>query len=273
MKKLGSLTSAIVLVGASAWAFARIPENLADLEREMNIFEDIVVATIRNSTDPDLLIRDIEAEYLAEQGVMISMEVARSWFDQRDVLATQRGLATRVPEMVHNILADLEISIAPFEPEALEELRELREEQRQLRREQRELRSSLREQRRRRALSDNPNDIDHHIDDLKRQLAASEAEYDALEGDIDNTYERLRDLRSMKELPREATADDLKVSIVEATCTYGGTLKSLPDDQHLTLVVKQGRLRTVYVFRQRDVNACSAEDIDAAELQARSYIY
>ena len=271
----------IVLLAFAASAQGRTPDNLEALDREMKIIEDVFASAVRNSVGDAVRITDVEAEYLANQGVLISLSINQSWLSsRRDLIEIDPGhgedIVIHIPEVVRGILDDLDISVAPYEPEELAELRNLRDEQRENRQDQRSVRAKLREMRRKRA-TDDDDDIDDDIEALQRELRGLEVEYEALETDIDAQYERLRSARSIHSRRRDEAEQgskmDLESALMDATCDYGATLKSLPRDEHLSLRVQRRRDDVFYVFEFDDVIACQRDSISTSELKERAFIY
>ena len=260
--------------------FSRPPPDLELVLQEIEIAADVFRSSMRRRLSDRVRISNVHAAYLADQGVLISMDAARPWI-------TMDGLSERslqigrdfdsihqIPEMVQEILAELKIAVGPYEPEELEELRELRQEQRELRAEQRKIRGKLREERRK--LSRSPDDrlekIAAKINELQRELAANDVEYYALEHDIDAQYERLHDVRA-NQSDRQPDTVELDAAVGTTACMYGATLRGIASDHHLTVAVNFSEASRYYVFEMKHVDACHRADIDAAQLLERSYVY
>lgn len=244
------------------------PPALEALRHEMNVAREVIPTALAN-TAQRVRVVDAEAIYLAGQGVLIDMDMVRrpaSRVGDFEVTAIEQ-----IPHVVQEIVANVQLAIAPYEPEDLAELRELREEQREVRNQQRELRRALRRLRAEQAR--NPDHVAQTIGEREAELRALDGEYQALERDIDEQYEQLRTLRQ-SDVPAELPAThDLTDAIGTVACDYGGTLKSLPDDEHLTLRLRRGRESAFYVFRKEDLVACRRESIAAPELLSRAAIY
>lgn len=270
-----------LLIATAVTSSAREPTNYDSLRREMAIMEDVFESTLRVTLDRQVRISGIEVDYLAEQGVVIALDASRPFMASTDI-SEYNGIEvlTQIPSMVEEILHDVEIYVAPYDPDELQELRALRDDQRRLRTEQRSLRGKLRDLRRRHAREEDEDDRDElasRIENYEQELEALDREYDALDEDIDDAYARVRDVRTRHEervTTRETESFDvLEDALIAAVCDYGPTVKSLDDDEHLTVVVRQRRGSTYYVFRQSDVVACQRESISHADLKAQGYIY
>ena len=77
-----------------------------------------------------------------------------------------------------------------------------------------------------------------------------------------------------------ASRAGFEASLFELTCNYSAALRSLPEDEHLTLVLKglgeQSGTRyqdRIHVLDKRDILRCQQGDISPAELQARASTY
>jgi len=272
--------SLLVLLLLWTSTFAKSVDNLDRLVREVDIAADVFRSSIRKRVSDRLRVSNVQGAYLARQGVLISMDVNTPWIRMDELAERSADIGREVdsfeqiPEMVHEILSELKIAVAPYEPEELAELRELRHEQRDLRSAQREIRAKLREQRRKllRAQGAELADIAVTIEALEDELAAADAEYDALGGDIDAQYERLREARTAHSGRREDAAG-LDEAVAATACNYGTTLKSLGSQQHLTVAINLIDVSRYYVFRMERVWDCQRGDIDAARLLKRSFVY
>ena len=252
---------------------AREPDDFEQMKREIKIAEDVIEAALRASLEEEFRVSEVDANYLADQGVLINVSLTNR-SDSHDLEIT--GL-DQIPTVVQNILNKVQIEIEPYEPEELAELRDLREEQRQIRNQQRNVRRDLRSKRSQlsRADGDNVAEIDDEIMVLEEELAALEHDYAILETDIDHQYERVREARRMPE-PREPASPeftDIADAISRVACDYGATLRSLENDENLSFIVNERRYDTILVYRHRDVIECQRENIDAAQLRERAFVY
>ena len=262
-------------------ALARTPDDLEALQRETRITADVMKAVLREGLRDETRITKVTADYLADQGVLINVVLNSPWLsiseDARGVEISGQISISDIPPMVEDILNDLQIDIAPYEPEALEELRELRAEQREMRLEQREIRARLREKRRALVRSDDGSGretLERDIAQYERDLKEADAQYDNLSVEIDEQYERLRDYRDGQRRPRLPPPDaELGLVIAQCACDYGPTLSSLDDDERLSFALHNGDTRQYYVFRMDDVIRCSRSDMAPGQLLERAYQY
>jgi len=262
-------------------AKAREVDNLDDLQREARIVADVMKSALRSELHNGVRVTSVAAEYLARQGVLISVKLNAPWLvinDGESAIEINGQLnLEEIPAMVENILSDLQIDVKHYEPEALEALRELREEQRELRSEQRELRSDLRRERRDlvRADADDKDKVQQRINQLELELQALEAQSDALSQDIDRQYEELRDYRGGPSSPSPQTAPsrDMNTIIAQAVCDYGATLKALRSDDFVTIAVRRNDSNEYLAFQMDHVRSCNRGDMRTERLLELAYQY
>ncbi len=262
-------------------AKAREVDNLDDKQREARIVADVMKSALRSELRNGVRVTTVSAEYLARQGVLISVKLNAPWLvindgDSAIEFNGQLNLE-EIPTMVENILSDLKIDVKPYEPEALEALRDLREEQRELRSEQRELRSDLRKERRDlvRAEADDKDKVQQRIDQLELELQALEAQSDALSQDIDRQYEELRDYRGgpSSPSPQPAANRDTNTIIAQAVCDYGATLKALRSDSYVTIAIRRNNSNEYLAFLMDHVRSCNRGDMRTDRLLELAYQY
>ena len=281
-----ALLAKVLLVVALALpgdASARETAELDAIQREARIVADVMKAALRSELSDGVRVTSVNAEYLAHQGVLVSVRLNAPWLTINDsdssiAIAGEINL-DEIPTMVENILSDLQIEVSPYEPEALEALRALRSEQRELRLEQRGIRAKLREKRRAlvRAEDDGDReDVQEDIAELERELLAVDAQYDALAKDIDIQYEELRDYRSGRSGTSEPTPQpkaDVDALIARTACDYGATLKSLSADNYLTIALRRDDHNEYYAFKMDHISSCSQGDMRTERLLDLAYRY
>jgi hypothetical protein len=282
--KLGAILLAAGILSAalpSQVSQARPVNELEPIVRELRIAEDIFRSAMANSIGGPAKIINVKTQFLARQGVLVSMKVVVPWIDVSEFTRRSIDIGTDIqslhdiPLMVHEILAELDIAVTPYDPDELEALRELRAEQRKLRNEQRDLRSKLRDARRKRNRAEDEDDIDDlddEIADLDHELNGLEDEYQLLDDDIDDQYQRLQDLRSNYS-NRSLSEANLSQAVGETACNYGGTFKTLGSQQYLTVALELTNSTKYYVFKMEHIATCRRGEIDSAKLLERSYLY
>ena len=280
-----SVVSILMLMLLSLPSVAREVANIADIKRETRIVADVLESALRQELRREVRVTQVEAEYLAHQGVLASVTLNTPWLkidEQGEPHFEFHGNISipEIPAMVNNILQDLSINIAPYEPEALEELRELREAQRELRTDAREERSKLRDERRNliRADDDDKESIERRIEKIEQQLALIDQEYEQLSQDIEDQYQRLKEHPVAPAAPQPASPEpqppvDVKAVLAQAMCDYGATLKSLRADEYLTLAVRKGKQSEYSAYRMEHVEACNRGNLSLERFVDLGYHY
>ena len=284
MKTAHWIVGCLTLCLATA-ATGREIENLAEINREAKIVADVMKSALRSELSKDIRVTSVTAEYLAKQGVLISVRLNAPWLtitdgDSNIQINGQINL-DEIPSMVENILSDLKIDLSPYEPESLETLRELRAEQSDLRLEQRDIRSQLRTLRRELVRADNSEEqmtVQQQIENLERELAAVDSQYDALAQDINEQYQSLRDYRQRvdtPEVPRTPPTKTMDIDelIAKSACDYGATLKSLGSEDYLTVALRRDNSTRYFAFKMDYVDSCGSGDMRFERLLERAYIY
>ncbi len=273
--------AAIALTAIALQADARSAEEWPDIRREINVTEDVLAATLREELANDNHVSSVEGIYLPRQGVLFNVQLSAPWFsidteeNGTDVHINADLNLEEIPRMVHDILAELQIAVAPYAPEELAELKALREEQRELRREQRDLRSNLRKLRREQVRERDESareDIREQIAELEVELEAAEAGSEALAQDIEEQYEKLKEAPRASERQR-SDAPDVNLAVTRAVCTAAPTLQSVQNEQYVTVALRQSGSMTYITYRMEHVKSCQRRDIDAEKLLDRAWMY
>lgn len=275
----------LLIVFTAASAQPRTIDNLDAINRETRIVADVMKSALRSELGKSVRVTNVTAEYLAKQGVLVTVRLNANWLTINDgnsgfEINGQIDLE-QIPNMVEKILNDLEIDLSPYEPESLETLRDLRTEQRELRSEQRNIRAELRTLRRelvRADIAEAQRRVQSQIDGLERELVAADAQYDALAEEIDVQYKDLRDYRDVIEAPKppqtpSTNPTDIDALIARAVCDYGGTLKSLGAEDYLTVALRRDNNARYMAFKMDNVDSCSRGDMRAERLQELAYVY
>jgi hypothetical protein len=274
-----------LLIAALFWSCVSWAATDKDaLARELNIMREILRTASDSTKTRSARVSAVTAHYLEGQGVLF-----RASLRDHNVRVARYGDIdlSKVPDFVSDIMADVRLSIPYFASEELEALRELREEQRDLREEQRDIKRKLRESSRKYgtavARDRETEDIEEKIAELEADLETLDKQYDELAAEIELEHERFREEREgryeQRRTDRRQTYAALETLLLQTLCDYGGTLKSLPSNEHVNLLIENVRRENgdefdrVYVFEKKDVLACQEQSIDLAKLRERGTVY
>ena len=276
------LFTAVLVAGAQA----REPENLAALVDEMAVLERVLGAALESEMSGlvesryDLAarqrqtgmqlerwlqesVRTIKAEYLARQGILVSLHFSgrRSARDIPDSLLTTlaRTAGTRWRGSVGPLDRD-DFAALKLLVDELDETRKQRE---------------LMERRLERDASRDGNLRGPRPEE--QEISVLQARESEVQANVDKEIQRLRGL--LVGPAQERSMDDIHGTLMQAVCDYA-MLKSLPDDEHLTLKVGEDKAHpdgrrtvrqwTYYVLAKQDVVECRRGSIDAGELRQRA---
>ena len=282
-------------VALAAVGQAREPENLAAVVDEMPVLERVLAAALESEVprwaesryDFGALhrqtgvhlerwlqesVRTIKAEYLARQGILVSLQ-----FDHRP---SARDLPNFVFEtMARKGEVSLPGLVTSLNPDDFAELKRLVGEQDEERTKRRELDPAWQVELRNTNETRMPTRPEVS-GPIGREISALTGRQNELHTAIIEEIQRLRGL--LAETAEGSSIDNIHGVLMRTVCNYA-TLKSLPDDEHLTLKVRQserpsegglmGVQWTYHVLAKQDVVECRKGTIDAAELRHHAYVY
>lgn len=125
-------------------------------------------------------------------------------------------------------------------------------------------------------------DMQRDIRDLQRELRDDDADINALEANIVSIEDEMeaqmaqlneqreayetfqRDMYTARQEQRLAVADEVSSQLISTLCDYGGTLRTLGTNEHVTLILEEVTEDNdqVFVFDYSDINDCdSAEEL------------
>lgn len=289
------MRATVTLITVALWsALSWAATDTDALAREMNILREILRTASHAKESryrgrqprpaPTPQVSRVTAHYLQGQGVLFRTSL-RDQYVRSDRI--REIYLANVPNFVSDVMSEVRASIGFIDSDELESLRELRDEQRDLREEQRDLRRKLRDQRRKMdrasARDRQTDDIESEIAELEAELAASEKQYDALVEEIELEHRRFSEERQgrseQRKIDRGQAYAALESLLLQTLCDYGATLKSLPDREHVNLLIENARSENgdevdrVYVFEKKDLLACQQQSIDLAQLRERTTVY
>lgn len=268
------------LLAAAATGSAPLHAAAPDFEqirRDLRIGADVMRSSLLEVMPESRQVVELEAGYLEGQGVLVIVELAGPWLrldGRRIELREELTSLEQIPEMLQEILTEVDLGLPREQVATLEELREIRDIGRAVRAEQRALRAEIRAKRRelqRTGDSDAAETLAAEIEALRQNLAAAQAEEHALE---DDAALARRDLDTLgPDGEPGAESGDLDRAVAEAVCGYGATFKFLGEDQYLNVLVRQAGRSRYYAFTMSRVRACKTGKIGAQTLLEGSFAY
>ena len=256
---------------------AREVNNLDPISRELKVARDVFRSAMKNSLPDRIRVSNVRAQFLARQGVLVSMDIAVPWFDvdgfaNRSVeLSNDVESVHDLPELVNEILAELNVAMDQYPPEELTQLRALQAEQRGIRRTRSDLRGTLRSLRRALDGADDTDSLDLEIAEIESEIEALSDDHDQLDQEIDAENERISELSEESRLALSSV--DIDEAVAETVCGYGATFKSLGSQQYLSIAVSRTDTVRYYVFLMEHVHDCRRGETTPARLLTRSYHY
>jgi hypothetical protein len=277
------LTLALLLAAGLAAGPSRASETPAAgrpldegdrVRRELRIGGDVLRAALSETLPANLRIVDLEAGYLTGQGVLVIVDLSSPWFRvDGDSIEVEPDIAhlEQIPDMVHEILSELNLGLTRYQTEELQELRDIRDTQRAARAEQRALRAELRQARRERQQAGNPEAaaaLDESIASLRTDIAALDEELLDLNRDADTARQTLNE-----PTPGAQRADSMDTAVADAVCAYGATFQWLAGNEHLNVLLRRFDRSRYFVFDISRVRACQTGDISSADLLETAFGY
>jgi len=112
---------------------------------------------------------------------------------------------------------------------------------------------------------DNRKEVEQEIAKLEKQRVDVEAKRDRLQEKLDAERQKLKEQQEeMREKALQARKEhiaNLEQVVMQTLCDYGSTLKNLPDDEHVSVVLESvptSDIRQVYVLGKKDVTGCNS---------------
>ncbi|QDP00798.1 hypothetical protein [Thalassotalea sp. PS06] len=265
------------------------------LTKQIGIMEDIFTSAIKNSNGNDSMgLAGIESLYLAEQGVVFTVNAHRKYqFSGFSVPMPVAPVAPMAPrgfedselfgEDLQDVIDEAMEEAAVAMELAQDHMREDIERQRQLREQERELAYELRDlEREQRDLAYQRRSEDKdELKQLEKQAAKLEQRKKELLKSKEELAQRSNKLKAQQDKARaeqrkqqRAYFAALESSLSETLCTYGGGLRALPADEHVSLIIKNAAMSTngrgyqdrVLVFTKADIMKCLTQSIDPKAL-------
>lgn len=305
------------LIGATL-ASSAVAQNLTELDKQLNIMSGVIDTALKQDTRKDgVRYRSIEATYLAKQGVIFTINTGGRGmmfdFDFGDLMsvlpsapeapeAPETHTVTVVTDGMHvETHGDYEFIYEQDWGEAADRVvrqverivRKTDEKLREFRSDRREIEWEIRElERRNRDLEFELRSADA---ERKRQI---ESEMKEIKSTMDSLQTREKELQDYaKELAEEKKAElekqremqqqayktflaNFESSVGDTLCSFGAGLRELPDDEHISFILKNfgkgddGKAQDrVYIFSKKSVKSCVTERIKPSELLSKAEVY
>jgi hypothetical protein len=293
-------------IGASIVAFADI--DYERIKKDVTVMTQILKSAFA-AEDKRMRGVRIEGIYLAEQGAVFKIQAPRALsgysfrFEDGDgeyEFISDDEVFINVPMIVSEALSNVAITLEGMSSledlEDLEQLEELRElERHEVHRQDRETRAAVRDIAREareiereiseyrieliHAEDDEKREINKTIADLDKRLVETEKKQEELEKVLTQRVKIVKERRvALREKALEAQKEQFKKvegTIMQALCDYGTTLRYLPDDEHISVVLEQvpsSDDRQIFVFDKDEVTDCRSGSDKLAEKSTR-YVF
>lgn len=271
-----NLVAAVTASSLAAYALAA--PDYDRIKKDINVMVGIVKSSIEESRDCQRCSIRVSGYYLADQGVVFNIDPSSPRYAfgyGDDVEIVTRSVVAGIPDMVSDILEDVQVNLddaghswewhtAP-DDRRFSINRENREKVRDVRRELREASRELREV---------TIEMIHAEEEELRQLQEREAELASQIAELENKQseveaqfaraaeQRARDRRARREKHNEERLQEVRKIedlVLDTFCDYSRTMRSIPKNERVSIVVKQGNdSSNVFVFDQDKLGACDS---------------
>ncbi len=307
---------AIASLFGATLATSAVAQNLTELDKQLNIMSGVIDTALKQDTTKEgVRYRSIEATYLAKQGVIFTINTgSRSMvfdFDFGDLMSviptaptapdvphvtvvSEDGVhveshgdyefvyeqdwsetADRVVRQVEKIVRKTDEKLREFRSDR----REIEWEIRELDRRNRDLEFELRA-----ADKEREREIEREMKELKAEMGRLQAREKELQNYAQELAEEkkaeLAKQREMKEKAYKTFLANFEGSVGDTLCSFGAGLRELPDDEHISFILKNFGKNTegksqdrVYIFNKKSVKSCVAEKISPSDLLAKAEVY
>lgn len=299
------IASAVLLLCGVATVnpvFAQSSDELDKIQREVGIMEKILTAALKQDTDNK--VSNVSASYLQHQGVVFSFDVRGSRWSTIFASVPDAPLPP-MPDINFDEISDIEIlgdhvqvisdavvvktqeayqHAMEMMRESAEQVREVAEQERDISREIRDLEREKRDiefERRHDKEAEN-----QALEQRKKELQASIKELEKEQQTLSLKQQRLRKQLAEKKQARAkeqqqqmmALTNSVNNSIALSLCDYGSGLRSLPDNEHVSVVIRgldQSKKDHIKVFKKADIKQCVVGNIKSSQLleRASSYVF
>lgn len=250
---------------------------------------------------------DVEGNYLAKQGAVFTVDAPRLMRGfsinigdrDNDVLVMRGGdRIVSIPEInvaLNEAMEELEDELDDFEVEWIDEPgrysyryniedrirldREARAAMREVSREVREIERQISEHRLELIHEDDEDqraELEQEIDELSQELEAAQEKQAKLESRLEEERRKVEQKRAEIREKMQAARDEqialIEKTVMQSLCDYGSTLKNLPRDEHVSVIMEidsDDADRRIYVFDKNDVTDCRSGTDDLVSKATR----
>lgn len=285
---VGALFSGIISAGAVVAAEQQPYEKLS---KQLGIMNNIFASSLQSQPEKSLKNTKIDSLYLAGQGVVFTVKSARNSLWNRNSFSFSFSDAHVAP--VAPVVDDISFEFFDNSDEIEEQMEsafeQQREHNRQFREQQRELGYDLRD------LERESRDLAYQLrnvsEEEKKELVKEQKAITKQKAEIKKAREILakkskemqkqqRMNKQKKVAERKKHYKKLTTSLIETLCTYGNSLKALPKNERVSIVLKAAGDRVgnnyqdkILVLTKRDIKACAADKISAEKLLSSTKSY
>jgi hypothetical protein len=266
------------------------------LSKQLDIMNNIFASSLKSQQNPSLKSTRIESLYLAGQGVVFTINSSDSFSWSRN------GFNFILPDPIapvapatpsSGIEREVEFEFFEHSEELIEQMESAYEQQRehshQLRDEQRDLAYELRD------LERESRDLAYQLRNVSKEekveLAKEQKAVKAQKAELEQKRAALT-LKS-KEMKKQQQANESKklaarkehyqqltTTLVETLCTYGNSLKALPKNENVSLVLKSAGDKVarsyqdkILILSKKNITECAIDKITAEKLLASTKSY
>jgi len=247
-------------------------QDFSRAQKELKIMSTIFQTSLAEQKSEQrrfLSSRETKATYLAKQGMVFSFNFGRNSFsgaedweafgegigDLVGSVASEVGVALgeafaeapEAPELAYNLERQFEAY-----GERIEAIEMLKEHNNAQREEVREIQREIRE------IERNKDRVNSKKDEHKRLKEKLEKKVDVLKDKMSEYKKSMSDYRKKRDEKYTKNSKTKSDTIVSTLCDYGATLRSLKNDEHITLIFENftDNKDQVYVFDYDDVRSC-----------------
>lgn len=302
MNKLTKIAGLIALTVSMA---SHAVTNYEELNKELEIMNSVLATTLKQTGKQEAIrFRGLETSYLASQGVVFHVSTSQgSWGMKHDLRSFMpdvpvapsspliiggdgRSIQIEIHDEWEHMIEDTVRQVESLFRESNEQLRDVRSDARELSWEMREYERRMRDLNfeMRNANQERKTDIQNNLDELNAEITQVKARQQELEN-----YAATLEAEQKAQLDKQKAAyqqsnraflSAFEERIADTLCRFGAGLRALPDDEHISFVLKgfhskenQGKQDRIYVFKESDVKKCVQEKMDSVELLAKATVY